>query len=415
MDYDGKLKLTAAGVNAGNNTYPLVLRLQDAREFAITPDPNSLEFTDTINVIKGFEQTNFPASYTPISSGSVYLNCNGTGFVDKDFVIYMSAFNYNNLPATFTFLPSTTFDLELLKIGPELQRGEFVWGMENWILGQACSNPNLDVYADSYLEVYKRQTDSSGNVIPGAQWIVAEDINGRKHTDAAQGVNSKLFLMQANNQSGNAFNWPLASYWAGNDPQYEYAFYVRISSSTGDVITSGEFVLRDLHYNGYNFEQVIYKFDVAGQDAYADSPLHEYNTTYFTDTALSSKVQVNPPGFGGNSAAMKLEERLSSVTDPNNRVLVDKQIDWWVLNGGQGVVNTPYEFEMRGDATFDIDNDVDRVPNPPSTPPYIQTQKKLLPSGQFQVYTSSFPGSKPFNRGFDSASATPPNTNLFPQ
>lgn len=413
MDYDGKLKLTAAGVNAGNNTYPLVLRLQDAREFALPTDPGSLNFTDTINVIKGFEQTNFPVSHTPINSGSVFLNCNGQGGIHKDFVIYMSTFNYNNLPATFTFLPGTTFDLDILKTGPELQRGEFVWGMENWFLGPACSNPNLDVFVTSYLEVYKRQTDSLGNVIPGAQWVVAEDINGRKHTDAAQGVNSDVFLMQANNQSQNAFNWPLASYWAGNDPQYEYAFYVRISGS--DAITSGEFVLRDLHYNGNNFEQVIYKFDVAGQDAYADSPLHEYNTTYFTDTGLINKVQVNPPGFGGNSASMKLEERLSSVTDPNNRVLVDKQIDWYVLTGGGGVSNNPFEFEMRGDATFDGDNDVDRVPNPPSTPPYIQTQKKLLPSGTFQVYTNSFPGPRPFNRGFDSSSITPPNTNLFPQ
>ena len=404
IDPGGNITLSFNGATLGIpfDTYPMQVKLQDATEIndaGLVVDTNSLSVVKTIYLVAGFEQTNLPAPDTAVNSTSLDLGCTNPADQKKDFVIYLSQFNYNNLLSEFTFLPTTTYNITPIRMGPELQRGEFVFSCENWYMGAGCGPGGVATDANGFIKVaaYKRQTDSSGNVPSGAQWVAAPDLNGQIFN-----FNSTFIRLATDptNASGSGYGGQ-NSYLAYGDPQFEYAFYLQVTrSSPNGALFGGDFHVRDLHYSGNNFEKISYEFNNQGQfpnPIYADSPLNEYNIRYFTDETLTFVEEVNqPPGSSGNSLNIRLSKRMSSVSSPGNVDLEDVQYSW-VDPSGSINPTTPLTWNMRGQATFNVDNDVDKT----GTPPYVTTQKFITVQGGW-VTPTGFPGPYPFDRSYNS-------------
>ena len=85
---------------------------------------------------------------------------------------------------------------------------------------------------------------------------------------------------------------------------------------------------------------------------------------------------------------------MSSVSSPGDVDLEDKQFSWRNFGTGGGLT-TPETWNMRGVATFNEDNDVDKT----GTPPYVTTEKFIQTLGGWTVPTS-FPGPYPFDRSY---------------
>ena len=405
----GELKLSALGVLAGNGTYPIDIELTDATDASGNQTlPGTLSDTKTVEIVKGYARTGF----------SSVSNCQNfqltSSIIYKDFVCYLSKFNYADSEFS-SFLPSTVYDLELVKLADFLEQGEFVFGMEGWGLYPDQNNLSSNVGCTFSLEAYKRKVDANGDVVPGALWIEAKDLNNRDNSDYATGM-SILNLINTGDPSipagnfnpGYAGDYQFSSYWAGNDPLYEYAFYMRATKkiSNGDPFIGGCFTLRDLHYNGTvnnNSEQVIYKFTYDGtRDVYCDSPLHEFNKQYFEDVNLTTPVQVNPPTFSGLDGSFELLSR--EPFDGNPAVnLKDRYVNFEDFQQGT-TRSTPYSWFQRGLAYFDIDNKADE-----NNSPITLTQKypDYAPGSQSQWITyTTFPYATPWMRGLDTSDST---------
>jgi len=396
----GQITLTTNAASNGIpfSTYPLNIKLQDATEIndaGLVVDSNSLSVIKSINLIAGYEQTNFTNPVTE-TSASADLGCTNTDQY-QDYILYLSAFNYNNLiTQEFTFLPSTTYNIIPSKMGPELQRGEFVFSCENWYIGP-CGVGQTDSRGNVVLEAYKRATNGSG-IVTGS-WVAAPDLNG-VIVQNTQSV-SAFITLATDPTAVNTTYGGQTSYTAYGDPQFEYAFFARVRrSSPAGATLSGSFIVRDLHYSGPNFEQIVYEFNnyaPSFSPVYADTPLHEYNLKYFTDSGLLNQLIINPPTQSGNSFAARLSKRLASTTQPTDMDLDDVQYGWWDLSGGVART-TPLEWKLRGNAVYDINNEVNRT----GTPPYVTTEKESGSGvGQWIVYNSSYPGPQPYDRNYD--------------
>jgi len=406
IDPGGNVTVSMNGAFNGipYETYPLVIKLQDATEIndaGLVVDTNSLSVTKTINIINGFEKTNFTNPLTEAFTGPLDLGCTNNA-QNKDYVVYFSAFNYNNLvPQTFTFLPATTYSISPIRLGPELQRGEFVFGCEYWGIGPGCgsSGTSTDSRGSVYVEAYKRQTNADGTVAQNATWVAAPDLNGVIVQNEQAASN---FIFMANDPQGTSNQYGgQNSYLAFGDPLHEYAFFARVTrSSPNGAFLSGTFTARDLHYSGSNFQQVVWEFDgPGGMQLYADSPLHEYNLMYFEDSALTLKYAVNPPNAPGNTLRTTLRKRLASTVPAVD--LRDAQYTWYNFAGGVSLT-TPLEYPMRGEGTYNADNEVDKT----GTPPYVITEKLYNNQGWQPGPPTTYPGPLPINRSFYSLDPT---------
>ena len=237
-------------------------------------------------------------------------------------------------------------------------------------------------------------------------------MNNRDNSDYATGT-SVINLINTGDPSippsepfnpGYAGDYQFSSYWAGNDPLYEYAFWVRATKKTsnGNPFVAGCFTLRDLHYNGMannNPEQVIYKFEYdSTRDVYCDSPLHEFNKQYFEDVNLTTPVQVNPPTVSGLDASFELLSREPFNGDPAVN-LKDRYVNFENFQNGTTRA-VPYSWFQRGLAYFDIDNKADE-----NNSPITLTQKypDYAPgaSSQWITYTTQAPWATPWMRGLN--------------
>ena len=392
----GLLRLTTAGLAAPNSTYPLEIRLRDAfNANGAQIGVGSLSVTKSINVVKGFEQTNLTSPFASISE-SVKFRCDGNNFVSKTWVVYMSKFNYDlNGDAEFTFLPNPLpAQRTYYGIGKNLERGEFVFGLEDFQANN-CSAGVQDAGAIVDIKAYFRETEANGDVPINAVWVPVVDLNGR--ADYLNFIDS-----YTNQNSIPGSGWFFSGWWGGNQPG-EYAFEVIVDERGGNGIdgtfAAWNFTLRDLHYNGLNFSQTIWEYDANIGVVYSDSPLHEFNRSYFTDTSLVNTAEFTPPGQGGNGGTARLVERISPP-DPNGAGLFDKTYTWDISGGVQ---NNPADSDIRGEATYGADNRVDQtnIPN---------TVTEAFGNFGWSVYT---PG--PRNRGYNNTDTTTPGNPYWVQ
>jgi hypothetical protein len=405
MDPRGFITLTTAGLQAPNAVYPVGVRLFDATELNQFVDIGRLSVTKEVYLIKGFQPTNFD---DPVQGTEVYNDwCGFSSPFETNTVFYMADFNYAQLNPNdvFDFLPATlppNFNVHTSPTTPALKRGEFCFGLENWYAyPYDCTGNFINAYSFVQVEAYKRPIGSDGIPIGGANatWSAAPDLNGI----VVQNVNYNMInAYDGANEVAAQGSQGMSSWLAFGDTMNEYAFLVRVGLGAGfqSSSTSGYVRIRDLHYPGSNFTQIPYEFtNGSGDYYYADSPFFQYNLRYFQTSDLINQVEVNPPGFGGNSLTTYVTERYTSPT--TSVPLMDAQFNWWNFSGGT-VLSNPDIWYCKGTGVYDAQNDVDKT----GTPPYVVTKKVQTTNNSYppsananwQTYGPGYPGEFPWNR-----------------
>jgi hypothetical protein len=406
MDPNGFITITLAGSQAPNAVYPVGVRLSDATELNQFQDPGRLSVTKVVNLIKGFEPTNFN---NPVQGSESYVNwCQYTSPFEVNTIYYMSDFNYAQLPPNdvFDFLPATlppNFNVNFQPTTPALKRGEFAFGLENWYAyPYDCNGDGATAHSFVEVEAYKRPIDSSTGIPIGganAAWTPAPDLNGI----VVQNVNYHFIdVYDKAGETAAQGSQGMSSWLAFGDTMHEYAFLVTIKNGSGftRTSTSGYIRIRDLHYPGPNFTQIPYEFtNGSGDYYYADSPFFQYNLRYFQTSDLIDQVAVNPPGFDGNSLTTYVTKRYTSPT--TSVPVMDAQFNWWDFSVGV-VMNNPEIWYCRGTGTYDAQNDVDKT----GTPPFVVTKKVTTtnnsyppsPTANWQTRGPNYPGEFPWNR-----------------
>jgi len=432
---EGFIKLTTAGLSAPYGSYPLEIRLTDASNInryvdpAIYIDPGAKEVRGNIQLTKGFQQTNFP---NPLNGGEVQINdfCGGGVVPDeKNIIFYLSDFSYSGLTPedAFDFLSDLVVFPPNLSVGgplaPALKSGEFVLGFEDWFINPCTTPPtNQTQFRGSItLRAYKRPiSPTTGIPIGGtnAPWVEAQDLNGVLPQDSI-GAWPFLYLetdLQTLPDIGGANSW-----LAYGDTMYEYAWLANFTRASGFLPPQmvGNVYVRDLHYPGTDFSQIVYQFTDGVNPTlpssikyYADTPFAEYNTRYFTSPSLITPYAFNPPGDSGNTSRQYVFKRLGAG-GANDTALLDAQFNWIDFSGGGGpTLNPPDVWFCRSSATWDVNNTAVKT----GVPPYLPIQKSANATNgwppinsNFQPRGPGYPGSYAWGR------SRPNNSSVNPQ
>ena len=293
----GAITLTAAGLNSGNNTYPLVIRLTDTTENAGTPNTGNLFFEQNISIIRGFPLSN---SYDSSIANKDWVSqtenrttqgtCQQSIYADYDYVCCYSSdttIANNNLPNfnnTGDFLAAISctpcggglpnqgcppppgfpggfgYSRDAYRIGGTQAQGEFVFGIEEakvtyyeGACGPPASGQATPASSNISLRVYHTTVENPTS----SDWTRVADINGgglaNTNTNIETiNINPNAFIAMPNNGQGSSGN--LSTYFAGNLPG-KYAFAIKIekltvcfNGSANTVNTSFSTRFRDLHY-----------------------------------------------------------------------------------------------------------------------------------------------------------------------
>ena len=327
----GQLKLTTAGLNSGNNSYPLVIRLTDATLNGGTPGQENQFFEQTITVIKGYPQSSSynssiaDESFTSQSVARISGQPTQT-FYDYDYMccyISDSTITNSNLPnfdnngsfpgGSVTYpcggLPSESRNAR--RIGGSQSTGEFVFGIEEAqveYFGGICQpQPSgTTIRSNITLRVYHTTAASPTS----SDWTRVADINGNTGID--NNNNDRIVISpQYYDGTGSGSSAEHHVYFAGATPG-KYAFLIKVemvsSASGGGASTFNTTFtarLRDLHYINSNQTRDINYFRIftngtAGFTSdtnacasssgsvtkQADNPFADYVREWFDDVGL---------------------------------------------------------------------------------------------------------------------------------
>ena len=305
-------------------------------------------------------------------------------------------------------------------LAPALKSGEFVLGFEDWFINPCTTPPTQQSQfrGSITLRAYKRPiSPTTGIPIGGtnAPWVEAQDLNGVLPQDS---IGAWPFLyLESNLQTlpdiGGANSW-----LAYGDTMYEYAWLANFTRAPGFLPPGmvGNVYVRDLHYPGTDFSQIVYEFTdginpglPSSTKYYADTPFAEYNTRYFTSPSLVTPYAFNPPGSSGNQSSQYVLKRLGAG-GANDTALLDAQFNWIDISGG-GTLNPPDVFFCKAVTTWDINNTAIKT----GVPPYLPILKNSNANNTWPPAVNNFtprgpvyPGAYAWGRGYPNNSSVNP-------
>ncbi len=328
----GQLKLTTTGLNSGNNSYPLVIRLTDATLNGGTPEQENQFFEQTITVIKGYPQSssyNSGIANTSFKSQSVARisgqPANQT-FYDYDYMCcYISDSNISNsnLPnfdnnssfpggsVTYPCGGGVPQSRSAHRIGNSHSTGEFAFGLEEakvtYFGGSCAPQPSgTTIRSNITLRIYHTTATSPTS----SDWARVADINGNTGVDS-NNIDRIVVSPQHFSSSNSGSSAENHVYFAGAAAG-KYAFLIKVEmvstpvsggASTFDTTFTAR--LRDLHYINSNQTRKInyFKIFTNGTDGFtsdfgacasssgsvtkqADNPFADYVREWFDDVGL---------------------------------------------------------------------------------------------------------------------------------